>query len=104
MLFEQTLGLRHEERRQLDRREIERGSRDRRRRDRRRKTLRGVVLGMFAMVLPHHHAGSKTGNKLSEPSGFVSVSEDYRAEIGRASCRERVWGAGGWRCPRQEGR
>jgi soluble lytic murein transglycosylase-like protein len=78
MLFEQTLGLRHDERRQLDRREIERGSRNRRRRDRRRNTLRGLVLGMFAMVLPHHHAGSKTG-RLLQPAGFVSVSEDYRA-------------------------
>jgi soluble lytic murein transglycosylase-like protein len=58
---------------------MERGSRDRRRRDRRRKTLGGLVLGMFAMVLPHHHAGSQTGSKRLQPAGFVSVSEDYRA-------------------------
>ena len=75
MVFEEMLGLRHEERRQLDRRDLERGSRDRRRRDRRRQTLSGLLLGMFAMVLPHHHAGSRTGSKL-EPAGLVSVSED----------------------------
>jgi soluble lytic murein transglycosylase-like protein len=77
MAFEQILGLRHDERRHLERRHAERGSLERRRSERRRRTIRGLMLGMFAMVLPHGGAGSAERTK--QPEGFISVSEKYRA-------------------------
>src|SRR4051812_21846657 len=76
MSDDQTLGLRHDERRHADRRHADRGTRDRRRSERRRNTIRGLMLGMFGMVLPHH-APKSSGLKQLE--GVVSVSEDYRA-------------------------
>src|ERR1700716_3289506 len=78
MSFEQILGLRQDERRHADRRHAERGSRERRRSERRRRTIRGLMLGMFAMVLPHH-GGSRSGEGTKQPEGVVSVSENYRA-------------------------
>jgi len=78
MLWEQPLGLRHEERRHSERRYVERGKHDRRRSERRRRTLRGLMLGMFAMVLPHH-GGLKPAKKVEAPAGVISVSADYRA-------------------------
>jgi soluble lytic murein transglycosylase-like protein len=77
MALEQTLGLRHDERRHLDRRHAARGTHERRRRDRRRQTARGLLLGMFAMVLPHH--GGPRSDIPRQLQGFVSVSEDYQA-------------------------
>lgn len=77
MAWEQTLGLRQDERRHADRRHSDRGTLERRRSGRRR-TLRGLLFGMFAMVLPHQ-AGSKSAEDLKQPQGFVSVSENYRA-------------------------
>jgi soluble lytic murein transglycosylase-like protein len=78
MSWEQTLGLREEERRHGERRHVERGQKERRRSDRRRRTLRGLLFGMFAMAIPHH-GGTRTADELKQPEGFVSVSEDYRA-------------------------
>jgi hypothetical protein len=77
MSLEHILGLREDERRHLERRANDRGTLERRRSERRRQTLRGLLLGMFAMVLPHH-APSKSGQRLA-PEGMVSISEDYRA-------------------------
>ena len=71
-----TLELRHDERRNRhDRRHGERGLSDRRRRNRRRRTLRGLLIGMFAMSVPH--AVSRSAS-LPTAEGFVSVTEDYR--------------------------
>jgi soluble lytic murein transglycosylase-like protein len=78
MSFEQILGLRHDERRHLERRHTERGSLERRRGERRRRTIRGLMLGMFAMVLPHG-GGARSSERPKQPEGFVSVSEAYRA-------------------------
>src|SRR5260221_3300703 len=79
MAREQTLGLRQEDRRHSDRRHSQRGATpDRRLSDRRRRTLRGLALGMFAMLLPHS-TGSKSAELLKQPEGFIFVSEDYRA-------------------------
>jgi len=75
-LSELPLGLDHDRRHHLDRRHHERSYADRRKSARRRSTLRGIVLGMFAMVLPHH-GPKKPSTK--ESQGYVSVSEDYRA-------------------------
>jgi soluble lytic murein transglycosylase-like protein len=67
---------RHDERRNgHDRRRGERGITDRRRRDRRRRTLRGLLIGMFAIAVPH--AASRSAS-LPTAHGFVSVTEDYR--------------------------
>jgi soluble lytic murein transglycosylase-like protein len=80
MASEHILGLRQDDRRHADRRHAQRdGMPERRRGDRRRRTLRGLVLGMFAMALPHAAGGSKSAEFLNQPEGFVSVSEDYRA-------------------------
>jgi soluble lytic murein transglycosylase-like protein len=78
MPLELPLGLRHEERRRgEDRRQSNRGTRDRRTGDRRRCTLRSLLIGMWAMVIPHHGILSRSEvNK--EPQGVISVSENYR--------------------------
>lgn len=78
MSWEGPLGLRKDERRHGDRRHVDRGSHERRRSERRRRTLKGLLLGLFAMALPHP-AGVRSRTNIKEPEGVVSVSEDYRA-------------------------
>ena len=87
-----TLGLRHDERRLGDRRTNDRGTSDRRRGQRRRRTLRGLLFGMFAMVLPHSGV-PKTS--LKQPEGFVSVSEDFRAVPARIAYNDAIAEAAG---------
>jgi len=72
------LALRHGDRRHAqDRRHSERGFADRRRWSRRRRTLRGLLLGMFAMSLPNQVA--KPSNlTITTAEGFVSTSENFR--------------------------
>lgn len=73
----QTLGLRLDDRRHVnDRRHADRGTADRRRSERRKRTLRSLLFGMFAMVLPHHGGIDRIE---SQPRGVISISEDYRA-------------------------
>ena len=80
MFVRDTLGLRRDgredRRHEPDRRHDERGLRDRRRARRRQRTLRGLLLGMFAMALPANIASRHASVKTTE--GFVSVSEAYR--------------------------
>lgn len=69
--------LRHDQRRNgHDRRHGARGLADRRRRRRRKRTLRGLLIGMFAMSVPH--AASRSASLPMTTQGFVSVTEDYR--------------------------
>ena len=37
------------------------------------------------------HAGDEAGHKLLQAAGYTAVRSGYRMEIGRASCRERVY-------------
>ena len=71
------LELRHGDRRHDERRHRVRPMmRDRRRDDRRRRTLRGIVLGMFALALPAHISRQAS---IGSAEASVSVSENYRA-------------------------
>src|SRR5205085_5308771 len=54
---------------------------------------------------PHHFTlddgaveGYATNAKMNPPLRLASDVEAVREEIGRASCRERVWGGGGGGC------
>jgi soluble lytic murein transglycosylase-like protein len=69
------LGLRRDDRRHGDRRHAERGFADRRIAQRRRRTVRGVLLGMFAMSIP---ASASKGTNTIPPQGVVSTTEAYR--------------------------
>ena len=71
------LELRHDDdrRHSHDRRRGERGFNDRRRRSRRKRTLRGLLIGMFAMSVPA--TSSKVPN-IRPAQGFVSTAEEYR--------------------------
>jgi len=68
--------LRHDDRRHRDdRRHGERGFTDRRRSSRRKRTLRGLLIGMFAMSVPAATSRSAT---LTTSEGFVSITEEFR--------------------------
>jgi soluble lytic murein transglycosylase-like protein len=70
-------GLRKDDRRNHDRRQADRGTRERRVADRRRRTLRGLLVGMFALSVPNTHSSSALP-ALSYPQTFVTTSENYR--------------------------
>jgi hypothetical protein len=74
------VGRRHKERRKrADRRGTDRGFADRRREVRRRRTLRGLLLGVFTLALPHSSVPRlPTTVRISTTEAFVSVSEQYR--------------------------
>ena len=68
--------LRNDDRRHShDRRHGERGFSDRRRNSRRKRTLRGLMLGMFAISVP---ATSSRAPNIKTSEGFVSITEEYR--------------------------
>jgi Transglycosylase SLT domain len=68
--------LRHDDRRHVDdRRHGERGFIDRRRSSRRKRTLRGLLIGMFAMSVPAATSRSAT---IPTSEGFVSITEEFR--------------------------
>ena len=73
------LQLRHEEgddrRHNHNRRNFERGFSDRRRGGRRKRTLRGLLVGMFAMSVP---ATSSKAPNIKPSEGFVTTTEEYR--------------------------
>jgi len=73
------LGLRRDDdrRHREDRRSTDRGIVDRRRSRRRKRTLRGVLLGMFAMSVPA--SASRAPALRIAPQGFVSTSEAFTA-------------------------
>ena len=71
------LGLRRTDRRHADdRRSSERGFADRRVSKRRQRTIRGILMGMFAMSMPA--SASKAPPNIAAPQGFISTTEAFR--------------------------